>query len=154
MQNMTFRRAQNSDSDAIQNILKSAFKEYEISLPRNYSFFDIENLEETYLEAKGEFVVFLKEENIIGFFALLPSDNRLVELKRLYLVATEQGKGIGKYLLNEALRIAKESGYDRIHLETTSKFFEAVGLYRKFGFTKNVGAKLSQGHDIGLIRDL
>jgi hypothetical protein len=39
-------------------------------------------------------------------------------------------------------------------LETTSKFMEAVALYRKFGFINNTGAKLAQGHDIGLVRDL
>jgi hypothetical protein len=41
-----------------------------------------------------------------------------------------------------------------MHLETTSKFFQAVGLYRKFGFIKNAGATPAPGHDIGLIMDL
>jgi ribosomal protein S18 acetylase RimI-like enzyme len=61
---------------------------------------------------------------------------------------------LGKYILNFALTIAKKSGYNRIHLETASKFVEAVSLYRKYGFTKNNGAKLAQGHDIGLVMDL
>ena len=56
--------------------------------------------------------------------------------------------------LNMALRVAKTSGYNRIHLETTSKFLEAIALYRKFGFVKNVEANLAQGHDIGLVMDL
>ncbi len=154
MQNITYRRARNYDSEAIKNILKETFEEYEINLPDNYSFSDIENLEEEYINSTGEFIVFIREQNIIGFFALLPSNNNQTELKRLYLIASERGKGLGKYLLNMALRIAKESGYYRIHLETTSKFVEAVTLYRKFGFIKNVGVKLAQGHDIGLVIDL
>jgi GNAT superfamily N-acetyltransferase len=88
--------------------------------------------------------------NFVGFFALLPSKNNQIELKRLYLVAGERGKGLGKYLLNLALRTAKKSSYSRVHLETASKFVEAVGLYRKYGFINNVGAKLAPGHDIGL----
>ena len=154
MQDITYRRALNSDSESIQNILKATFKEYEIDLPDNYSFSDIENLEEEYLNATGEFIVLLRTQRIIGFFALLPSNNNQIELKRLYLIASERGKGLGKFILKLALRIAKKSGYRRIHLETTSKFIEAVSLYRKYGFTKNVGAKLAQGHDIGLIMDL
>ena len=41
-----------------------------------------------------------------------------------------------------------------MHLETTSKFFQAVALYRQSGFINKAGAKLAPGHDIGLIRDL
>ena len=154
MQNITNRRAGNYDSETIKKILKETFEEYEINLPDSYSFSDIENLEEEYLNSTGEFIVLLREQNIIGFFALLPSDNSQIELKRLYLIANERGKGLGKRLLNMALRIAKKSGYSRIHLETTSKFIEAVSLYRKYGFIENAGAKLAQGHDIGLAMDL
>jgi putative acetyltransferase len=148
---VTYRRTHNSDSEPIKHILKTTFKEYEINLPDNYSFADVENIEESYLSKNGEFIVLLKEQRIIGFFALLPSGNNQVELKRLYLTANERSKGFGKYLLNMALKLAKESGYARIFLETTSKFIEAVALYRKFGFTKHYGAKLSRGHDTGLI---
>jgi GNAT superfamily N-acetyltransferase len=154
MQNIIYRRAQNSDSEAIKKILKETFAEYEINLPANYSFSDIENLEDDYLNSTGEFIVLIREQDIIGFFALLPSDNNQIELKRLYLVAGERGQGLGKYLLNLALRIAKKSDYNRIHLETTSRFIEAVALYRKFGFIKNPGARLTPGHDIGLAMDL
>ena len=154
MQDITYRRARNNDSDAIQRILKAALKEYDLKLPADYSFSDIENLEKEYLNATGEFIVLLSEQEIIGFFALLPSNNHQIELKRLYLTASERGKGLGKFILDLALKIAKKSGYHRIHLETTSKFGEAVSLYRKYGFTKNVGAKLSQGHDIGLVKIL
>ena len=45
MQGITYRRALNSDFEAIQKMLKATFKEYEIDLPDNYSFSDIENLE-------------------------------------------------------------------------------------------------------------
>ena len=143
-----------SDSEAIQNILKATFREYEINLPDNYSFADVEYIEEQYLNKNGEFIVLLREAHIIGFFALIPSDNNQIELKRLYLTANERGKGLGKYLLNMALKLAKESGYSRMSLETTSRFVEAVSLYRKFGFIKNEGVKLAQGHDIGLVLDL
>lgn len=154
LEDITYRRARNGDSEIIKRILKTTLDEYNINLPENYSFADIENLEEDYLQSGGEFMVLLRGQKIIGFFALRPSGNNQVELKRLYLKADERGRGLGKHLLNMALKIAKESGYVRIHLETSSKFVEAVALYRKFGFKTNVGATLSQGHEIGLKRDL
>ena len=82
MENTTYRRAQNCDSEVIKNILKETFEEYEINLPVNYSFSDIENLEEEYLNSAGEFIVLIRKQNIIGFFALLPSHNNQIELKR------------------------------------------------------------------------
>ena len=154
MQNITYRSAQNRDSEAITNILKGTFEEYEINLPAGYSFSDVEKLEEEYLNASGEFIVLVKSQTIIGFFALLPSTNNQVELKRLYLTADERGRGLGKYLLKLALDTATQSGYDRMHLETTSRFFQAVALYRKFGFINNVDAKPAPGHDLGLTIDL
>lgn len=154
MQNITCRKAKHNDSEAIKTILEKTFGEYKINLPAGYSFSDVENLEEEYLHAGGEFIVLIKEKNIIGFFALLPSADNQAELKRLYLTAAERGKGLGKYLLNLALKTARDAGYDRIHLETTSKFVQAVGLYRQAGFTKNAAAKLAPGHDIGLAMDL
>ncbi len=132
-------------------ILKTTFREYEINLPDGYFFVDVENLEKQYLNQKGEFIVLIRNRQLIGFFALLPSDNNLIELKRLYLIENERGKGLGRYLLNMAIKLARESGYPRLFLETSSKFIEAVALYRNFGFTEHVGAKLERGHDIGLI---
>ena len=107
-----------------------------------------------YLDSGGEFTVLLSDQNIIGFFALLAAENNQVELKRLYLTAAERGRGLGKYLLELALDRARKSDHNRIYLETTSKFIEAVGLYRKYGFKTNPGATLSPGHDIGLVKDL
>jgi len=154
LEDVTCRRARTADSEAIQHILKSTLDEYDIKLPENYSFSDIENLEEEYIDSSGEFMVLLREKKIIGFFALRPSGNNQIELKRLYLKADERGRGLGKHLLTMALKIVRESGYNRIHLETTSKFVEAVTLYRKFGFKTNVGATLSPGHEIGLKLEL
>ena len=154
MQAITHRRAQNQDSEAIKMILEKTFEEYEIKLQAGHSFADIDNLEKEYLDASGEFIVLIKEQRIIGFFALLPSGNSRVDLKRLYLTAGERGKGMGKMLLSLALAAARKAGYDQMCLETTTRFVQAVGLYRKFGFEQNPDAALAPGHDIGLRVDL
>ena len=154
MKTITHRRAQNNDSEVIKKILKETFEEYDIHLPVGYSFADIENLEEEYLNVSGEFMVMSRDQRVIGFFALLPSHDNQVELKRLYLTAAERGKGLGKLLLNLALTTARKAGYNRMHLETTSKFVHAIGLYRRFGFKTNPGTTLAPGHDTGLILNL
>ena len=56
MQNITYRRAQNSDSEVIKNILKETFEEYAINLPAGYSFSDIEKLEAVALYRQSGFI--------------------------------------------------------------------------------------------------
>jgi GNAT superfamily N-acetyltransferase len=43
-----------------------------------------------------------------------------------------RGKGIGKSLLNEAIKLARERGVAEIHVDTV--FEDAANFYREFGF--------------------
>ena len=147
---VTHRRAINSDYDSIIAILSNTLLEYEINLPDNYSFNDIENIEKSYIDIDGEFIVLERKKEIIGFFGLVSVDKTCIELKRLYLSSHERGKGLGKYLLNMAIDISKKRGYKVLRLETTSKFKEAVGLYKKYGFVDNADTEKSAGHDVAL----
>ena len=75
------------------NILKTTFREYEINLPENYSFADVENFEEQYLKKNGDLIVLLRQQQIIGFVALLPSDNNLRKFfKGCFYRVTEEAK--------------------------------------------------------------
>lgn len=47
----------------------------------------------------------------------------------------ERGKGIGKLLLRELIRLAKDNGIARMTLEVKDTNVRAVEMYRKFGFT-------------------
>ena len=46
-----------------------------------------------------------------------------------------RGQGIGSELITRLLSFAAETGYQRIILWTASRLYEAIALYRKFGFT-------------------
>ena len=151
---VTHRRAIDADYDAIIVILSNTFNEYEIRLPENYSFHDIENIEKSYIDTGGAFIVLERNKEVIGFFGLIPVDKTSIELKRLYLSSNERGKGFGKYLLQTAINISKKQGYRVLCLETTSKFREAVGLYNKYGFVDSRDAVKSDGHDVVLKRIL
>jgi len=92
----------------------------------------------------------LKGDDIIGFFGLVPVDETCIELKRLYVAAPQRGKAFGSYLLQLALDCAKKMGYGILQLQTTSKFIEAVSLYKKNGFFMCNDVKKAPGHDIAL----
>ena len=153
-EHLLFREAVAEDRPAIRAILGEAFDSYGIDLPEDYSFADIEGLPHTYLRHGGAFQVLFRMERLIGFFGLAASDGRQVELKRLYLHVDERGKGLGNRLVRQAMQTAGEMGFARVLLETTSRFRQAVTLYRKFDFIDDPDAEPAPGHDIAMMKVL
>lgn len=56
------------------------------------------------------------------------------ELKRLYVVPSDRGLGIGKRLLDEVLRVARAKGYKRMVLDTLPSMRTARTMYEGAGF--------------------
>ncbi len=144
--NILLRKAEVNNVEQIKEILFCSLKEYEIAIPDNYSLSDIDSIN---LENNSNKVfVLLRNVSVIGFIVLRPITKDCIELKRLYLASSERGQGLGTYLLNYAMHFAKKHQYKSMRLETTSKFKEAVFLYKKFGFMMLVGVEKLPGHDL------
>jgi ribosomal protein S18 acetylase RimI-like enzyme len=58
------------------------------------------------------------------------------ELKRLYVLRSHQGTGLGTRLLNLALKRLQADGARRLWLGVWSENFRAQALYARHGFTK------------------
>jgi putative acetyltransferase len=59
------------------------------------------------------------------------------------LSASHRGKGLGRTLLEDALRQAEKLGFSVVTLETASVLREAIALYRKYGFEPYASSHLS-----------
>ncbi len=65
----------------------------------------------------------------------MPKTSRsAAEIKRMYVRDEERGRGIGKSVLTELERWARELGFSACVLETGLKQPEAITLYRKCGY--------------------
>ena len=71
---------------------------------------------------------------LIGTVGLYPRDSGVAELRKMYLLKSARGRGIGRMMLERVLTSARRLGFHRIELETSSKLTEAIGLYKKYGF--------------------
>ena len=80
-----------------------------------------------------------KPVGCVGLRALGPSDDRCCEMKRLYMLPSARGLGIGKALVEKILDSARKLGYKEIKLDTLPTMEAALSLYRKAGFVQ-VGA--------------
>jgi putative acetyltransferase len=73
------------------------------------------------------------------------------------LLPEARGTGIGRQLVEQAFRLAKGLGYQKIYLETMPELKTAIGMYEKMGFQYLPGPMGSSGHsgcDIWMERDL
>lgn len=74
------------------------------------------------------------DNHVIGCIAYRKKDDKIGEVKRLFIRKEYRGKGIAKTLLKTVEDYAKEQGCDKLFLDTRITLEPAVSLYRSFGF--------------------
>jgi putative acetyltransferase len=152
---LNFRSATNKDCVFVQNLIFEILNEYGLKPDSCSTDSDIKDIEANYNNRKGIFEI-LENDNGDGITTLgiFNIDDKTCELRKMYLVKSERGKGYGKLLLNHAIQKAKELGYKRVILETASVLKEAIQLYRNYGFKKYSPEHLSNRCDQGFYIDL
>ena len=71
----------------------------------------------------------------VGWGAIRHYSADAVEVKRMYVLENQRGKGIASTILNELETWAKELTNKKCILETGKRQVEAVNLYQKAGYT-------------------
>lgn len=152
---MKFRRATNKDTDLVKNIIFKILHEYGLKTDTEKTDSDISDIDANYNNRKGIFEIFEDDlGNALATVGLFNIDNETCELRKMYLVKSQRGRGYGKLLLSHALENAKELGYKKVVLETASVLKEAIGLYKSFGFKPYSTTHLSQRCDQAYCLDL
>jgi putative acetyltransferase len=96
---------------------------------------DMDDIQQTYFENGGTFLVMAEGDRIIGTGAIRRLDETTCELKRVWLLFEFHGKGLGYRMIQELLSFAREKGYRRIRLETDREDQRrAYALYKRLGF--------------------
>ena len=106
-------------------------------LPESGRSLDLNGRHSFYKDIPCHFDVFLcmtDGETIIGTVAVRPMNDKDCELKSLYLLEKYHGMGLGRKLLETAVRYASDSGYERMYLDSLSNSKRALKLYRMAGF--------------------
>jgi putative acetyltransferase len=96
---------------------------------------DMDDLQQTYFDDDGIFLVMTDDDQIIGTGAIRKINDEICELKRLWLLFEYHGQGLGYRMIQELFSFAREKGYQRVRLETDRDYqSREYNLYKRLGF--------------------
>jgi putative acetyltransferase len=135
---LNIRRANDNDSDKIKSVVFEVLGEYGLKPDTGSTDKDLDSIEESYQENNGFFGVVEEEGKIVATVGIHRVDTKTCELRKMYALPSQRGKGLSNSLMEFSIKKARELGYKRIVLETATPLKEAISLYKKFGFTEYI----------------
>ena len=95
---------------------------------------ELASLPGDYAPPQGCILMAVRAQEFVGCVALRPLDNRICEMKRLFVLPGDRGRNIGRDLARGIIDEARTRGYARMRLDTIESMTEAKQLYRSMGF--------------------
>jgi ribosomal protein S18 acetylase RimI-like enzyme len=137
---MTVRRALPEDAEAIGRLLHDFNVEYDEPTPSPEAL--AERLRG--LISSGETAVLLAGDGpeglaVLRFRPSIWSEALECYLAELYVVPDRRGRGLGRALMEQAIRLAREEGADYMDLGTSEDDVAARALYESLGFSNREG---------------
>lgn len=119
--------------------VRTLFREYEawFDLKLCFQNFDEEvaALPGKYVPPDGRLFLAFADEKLAGCIALRKLEEKICEMKRLFVREDFRGLKIGKFLIEKLIAEAQVIGYEKMRLDTfPPKMSKAVSLYKSYGF--------------------
>ncbi len=118
--------------------VRSLFREYAAWVVVDLSFQGFEEevagLPGEYVAPAGTLLLGTVADSTAGCIAVRPWREGTCEMKRLYVRAAQQGRGVGLFLAQRAIGWATKAGYTRMVLDTLPAMGAAQHLYERLGF--------------------
>lgn len=97
---------------------------------------DLRSIEETYLSHGCNFWVIEAPDGLVGMAAISRVDAKTGRLRRMRVTEAWRRRGLAQALLDTAVEFCRESGYERVILDTTEQQTAAHLLYEGCGFAR------------------
>jgi len=139
--NFEFLRADTKDALALSLLADFSFRATFIKDFRNRKDLD-EYCQKTFAypkfrhslgKAENYFLLVKIDDEMVGY-AKLKLDERPVQLQKIYLHPAFLGRGIGKALLEESKKIAREAGAGKLWLAVEEQNEKAIAFYERTGW--------------------
>jgi putative acetyltransferase len=151
---MEFRKALAEDRGAIELVIFSVLTEFGLKPEPDGIDRDLADIERHYFSPGGYFEVCEVGGKIVGTWGIRPETETRCDLKKMYLLPEFRGQGIGRAMLERAIKKAKNLGFNRMELDTASVLKGAIALYLQYGFvqiwTKALATRCDQAYGLDL----
>jgi ribosomal protein S18 acetylase RimI-like enzyme len=86
------------------------------------------------MEKDHEFILVYDDKEPVGFAAFSLAAPGIYKLHKIYVLPSRQGKGMGKYIIDELVKMMKTKGASALQLNV-NRHNKAKTFYEKIGFT-------------------
>lgn len=150
MEGFRIRNIQPGDNPVLARIVRDTLAEFGANHP-NTVYYDpsTDTLYEVFQSPRSKYFVAEMNNEVVGGGGIFPTDGLppdTCELVKMYLLPHARGKGLGKILIEKCLSAARESGFDKVYLETMPELRMALKVYEKSGFSYLEGPMGNSGH--------
>jgi GNAT superfamily N-acetyltransferase len=132
--------AEYANDPAIRQVTSiSGMMEFACVISENWNPPD-QNILNFYKETAAEFLnsenkiillLYYKDGKPVSALEIFPSGEEVVGLYNLSTLTAFRGRGIGTRMVEQAIQLAKKSGYKKMILQAS---FDGIGIYKKLGF--------------------
>ncbi len=145
-QDFLIRNWEVGDRTRAAAVISYVLSEYGLGWEPNGADKDVLQVEDFYLAVGGEFWVIEHQSQIVGTGAYYPVNRgqKAVEIRKMYLLSSVRGLGLGKYLLQQLEAAIAFRGFRQIWIETASVLVEAVKLYESNGYQPATGVETTR----------
>lgn len=98
---------------------------------------DLKHLDHPYeniISKGGKILMAVQGGTAVGTSAVVVKNSHTVELAKFAVSGNAQGRGTGRRLANESIKLAREMGAGQMILVSNSKLSAALHLYESLGF--------------------
>jgi putative acetyltransferase len=132
MKNVDIRRSTLASVDAVR-LIAALNAELQAAFPEpGANHFSLTNAQVA--TGDGAFVIAYIEDEAVGCGAVRRLDEQTAELKRMYVVPSLRGHGIGRAIVEALEREATMLGSKKVVLETGTRLAQAIKLYAGMGY--------------------
>ena len=83
----------------------------------------------------SQFIFVYDDEEPVGFAAYLSKGNGIYKLDKIYILPSKQGKGVGRFVIDQVIEEIKKHGATALQLQV-NRDNKAKGFYERLGFVK------------------
>jgi putative acetyltransferase len=151
LKDISLRLIEEKDNRQLAQIIRNTLKEFGANHPGTVYYDESTDFLFQVFQSEPRSVYYVADtkNGIVGGAGIFPSPGLpedTCELVKMYLLPEARGIGLGKKLIEECIRTAKEKGFKNIYLETMPELKQALKTYEKFGFQYLDGPMGNTGH--------